>query len=103
MRRLLTRTLLPMAGLAFACGGEEAAGRTSRLEEAQTFVQGRDRLDRRRPGWQRGKYSSLAVGPDGRRHVTYFDGTNEDLKYAVMRQQLHLRRRLDQGSRRQGR
>ena len=30
-----------------------------------------------------GRYTSLAIGPDGRRHITYFDATNEDLKYAV--------------------
>ena len=36
MRRRLTRTLLPIVGLAFACGGEEATGPTSKLEPTQT-------------------------------------------------------------------
>ena len=71
-----------MAGSAFACGGEEATGPTSRLEEAQhpSVVIASTAVDQ---AGNVGKYSSLAVGPDGRRHVTYFDGTNEDLKYAA--------------------
>jgi hypothetical protein len=29
-----------------------------------------------------GRYTSLAIGPDGRRHITYYDNTKGNLKYA---------------------
>ena len=84
MRRLPTRTLLPIAGLALACGGEEATGPTSKLEPTQMpqaqAVIASTTVDQ---GGNVGRYTSLAIGPDERRHITYFDVTNEDLKYAV--------------------
>ena len=83
MRRLLTRTLLPIVGLAFACGGEETTGPTSKLEPTQTppaqAVIVSTMVDQ---AGNVGRFTSLAIGPDGRRHITYFDVTNEDLKYA---------------------
>ena len=84
MRRLLARGLVPVAGLAFGCGGEEATGPTFKPEEARQplaeVVISSIAVDQT---GDVGRYTSLAIGPDGRRHITYRDATNEDLKYAV--------------------
>jgi hypothetical protein len=81
--RLLNGMLLPVAGLALGCGGEEAAGPTSKPEATQhplaEVVIASTAVDQT---GDVGRYTSLAIGPDGR-HITYFDATNEDLKYAM--------------------
>ena len=88
MRRLLARTLLPIAGLAFACGGDEPTGPTSNPEESlhplaqevsPAAVTVSTAVDQ---AGDVGRYTSLAIGPNGRRHITYYDNTKENLKYA---------------------
>lgn len=88
MRRLLTRTLLPIAGLAFACGRDDPTDPTSNLEEtlhplaqeaSPAAVIVSTAVDR---AGDVGRYTSLAIGPNGRRHITYYDNTNENLKHA---------------------
>ncbi len=36
------------------------------------------------PATNAGTFTSIAIGPDGRPHISYIDATNTDLKYAVM-------------------
>ena len=88
MRRLLARTCTPIVGLALACGGDEPTVPTSTPEEtlrplaevaSPSVVIASTAVDQ--PG-DVGRYTSLAIGPDGRRHITYFDNTNRNLKYA---------------------
>jgi hypothetical protein len=79
---------LPMAVLAFACGGDEPAGPTSVSEETLRLlaepvtpaaVVVSTAIDQ---AGDVGRFTSLAIGPDGRRHITYYDNTKENLKYA---------------------
>ncbi len=88
MRKLLARTCLPIIGLAFACSGDEPTDPTSapaeplrRLAEeaSPSVVIASTAVDQANDV---GRYTSLAIGPDGRRHITYFDNTNRNLKYA---------------------
>ena len=88
MRRLLARTCLPIVGLAFACGRDEPTGPTSGsdvtprplAEEASaSVVIASTAVDQ---AGDVGRYTSLAIGPDGRRHITYYDDTKGNLKYA---------------------
>ncbi len=89
MRRLLARTCLPIVGLAFACSGDEPTGATSDpdvtprplAEEASpAVIIASTAVDQ---SGDVGRYTSLAIGANGRRHITYYDNTSKNLKYAT--------------------